>query len=61
VCLVQLLDDGLGRAVRAFGRAGPRPSAEHTLLEANLYGILLPVMIIRCGLNCDTSTNRECR
>jgi hypothetical protein len=48
-CLVQLRDDGLGRAVRAFGRAAPRPVAEHRLLEANLYGILQPVMIIRCG------------
>jgi hypothetical protein len=46
-CLVQLCDYGLGRAVRAFGRAGPRPVAEHRLLEADLFGILLPVMIIR--------------
>jgi hypothetical protein len=45
--LVQLLDDGLGQAVRAFGRAGPRPVAEHRLLEANLFGILLPVIILR--------------
>jgi hypothetical protein len=48
-CLVQLRDDGLGRAVRAFGRAGPQPAADHRLLEANLFGILLPVTIIRWG------------
>jgi hypothetical protein len=46
-CLVQLRDDGLGRAVRAFGRAGPRPVAEHRVLEADLFGILLPGMIMR--------------
>jgi hypothetical protein len=63
-CLVQLRDDGLGRAVRAFGRAGPRPVAEHRLLEVNLFGILLPVMIIRWEgaskgiLGCDVSAAR---
>ncbi|WIA29910.1 hypothetical protein OEZ86_000010 [Tetradesmus obliquus] len=51
--LVQLLDDGLGAAVRAFGRPQALPAGEHRLLEANLFGILLPVMILSA---CLTST-----
>lgn len=45
--VVQLLDDGLGRAVQAYGSAmAGRPPGCNTL-EANLFGILLPVMIVR--------------
>ncbi|WIA15804.1 hypothetical protein OEZ85_002412 [Tetradesmus obliquus] len=55
--LVQLLDDGLGAAVRAFGRPQALPASEHRLQEANLFGILLPVMILSTSL---TSTRWHC-